>query len=472
MRRYATKTWLWLAAVVLIGLAASFGPVLYKTALVGSGFTAEMLCNGVFVSRRAPESLLMEDLRGPGYEPLRLFSHDIDRAAKRVTASLFGLARQTAIYREGLGCTRLAGRSEAELRAEAKNLFQPLPPVSDALWPEGERVQLGTLPEGIDGIELDKAIDAIFSEPDPAHPRRTRALVVVYRGRIVAERYAPGFDAATPLIGWSMSKSATDALIGMRVMDGKLAVTENALMPEWRDSNDKRRAITLDEMLRMTSGLKFDETYDDDLSDVVQMMFVAPGAAAFAAAKPLSVPPGTRWSYSSGTTNIIAAILRETFSNEADYLRYPRARLFAPLFMRSAVLEPDTAGIFVASSFLYASARDWARLGLLFLQDGMWQGKRLLPEGWVAYSLTPTKLSRDGEFGAHLWTKLPETRDGGEPPFPDDAFYMLGHDQQTVAIVPSRDLVIVRLGLTREGGDWDNARDLAPILDAFPVRAP
>jgi hypothetical protein len=139
--------------------------------------------------------------------------------------------------------------------------------------------------------------------------------------------------------------------------------------------------------------------------------------------------------------------------------------------MRSAVLEPDASGIFAASSFLYATPRDFARLGLFFLHDGVWEGTRILPEGWVAYALTPTKLSPDGQYGAHVWLKLPESRGDGEPPMPEDAYYMLGHDDQVVAVVPSRDLVIVRLGLTREDGDWDSARELAPIVSAFPLIA-
>jgi CubicO group peptidase (beta-lactamase class C family) len=151
-------------------------------------------------------------------------------------------------------------------------------------------------------------------------------------------------------------------------------------------------------------------------------------------------------------------------------LRFPRERLFEPLGMRSTVLEPDASGTFIGCSFLYASARDWARLGLLFLHDGVWQGERLLPEGWVAYSLKPTIQSPEDEYGAQVWLKLPESAELGEPPMPEDTYYLLGYNEQVVAIVPSHDLVIVRLGLTREGGDWDNARDLAPLVNAFPIR--
>ena len=470
MRKRRTILLLLLAAIV--AACALLGPRLYRTALLGSGFTAQMLCAGVFVSGRDPQALLDEDLTGKGYELLRYFQPEVDREGKRVSASLHGLARQTAIYRQGFGCTLLDGKSEGELRADDPLVFLSLVSPNPAiLWPEGEQVALGTLPDGVDGAALAKAVDEAFAEPDPAHPRRTRALVVVYGGRIVAERYAPGFDAAMPLIGWSMSKSAVNALVGLRVKDGKLALSDTALMPEWRGKDDPRRAITLDQLMRMTSGLAFDETYGSSQSDVAQMLFVQGDKAAFAADMPLAYPPGTHWAYSSGTTIILAAVLRQSFTDQRDYLGYPLERLFGPLGMRSAVLQPDASGTFAGSSFLYASARDFARLGLLFLRDGVWEGRRILPEGWIAYSLTPTKLSPGGEYGAHLWLKLPESTVAAKLQMPPDAYYLLGHDQQVIAIVPSHDLVIVRLGLTREDGDWDSTRELAPIVDAFPLRA-
>jgi CubicO group peptidase (beta-lactamase class C family) len=415
------------------------------------------------------ESDAAKDLSGPGYELLSLFWNTVDVENKRVTSSIPGFASQTAIFRDGLGCTLLNGKSEEELRAETAGLF-PDPPSSnnEALWPEGERVDLVALDQGVGKAALDKAVDAAFAEPDPLHPRRTRALVVVHGGRIVAERYAPGFDATMPLMGWSITKGALNALIGFRVKDGKLAVTDKKLLPEWRGEGDKRGDISLDNLLRMSSGLAFDESYDNPLADVTQMLFAEGDQAKFAAAKELLYQPGTHWDYSSGASEIIARILRESFATERDYLRFPRERLFDPLGMRSVVLAPDASGTFIASSFLYATARDFARLGLLFLQDGVWQGQPLLPNGWVVYSRGPARTLADGSYGAHIWLRLPKSLGLGVPPMPEDAYYFLGHDEQIVAIVPSRDLVIVRLGLTRDGGDWDHARDLAPIVQAVP----
>lgn len=458
-----------LAAIAAAGLVAG-GFYAYRVARVGSGFSAEILCGAVFVSGRAAEEVKANDLSGPGYELLRFFQQTVERDSKRVTASLYGFAAQTAIYREGLGCTLVDGKSEADLRAEAQALAVTPPADTGALWPEGERVEPDAQPKGVDRPALDAALAAAFAEPDPERPRNTRALVVVHRGRIAAERYAPGFDAAMPLIAWSMTKGALNALVGLRVKDGKMALTDRALLPEWRGEGDKRRDISLDELLRMSSGLAFDESYDDPLADVTVMLFARGDMAKFAADKPLLHPPGAHWDYASGTSLIIARALRATFATEEDYLRYPRERLFDPLSMRSAVLTSDAAGTLVGSSLLYASARDFARLGLLFLQDGVWQGMRLLPEGWVEYTLAPAKDAPDETYGAHMWLKLPLSDGYGEPPMPDDAYYFLGHDEQIIAVIPSRDLVIVRLGLTARGGAWDHARDLAPIVNAFPPR--
>jgi hypothetical protein len=455
-----------LLAAVLAAIAFHW---IYLTALLGSGYMAETLCSGLFVSGRDRESIFAEELSGPGYEVLGLFQADIDDQRKIVIGSAYGLWPRTAVFRDGLGCTLAIGETEAHLQAEAANLFvAPETPDQDALWPVGERVELENLPSEIDNDALKAAIDAAFTEPDPAHPRRTRALVVVHKGQIVGERYAPGFNTTTPLLGWSMSKAATNALVGLRVMDGALATSDAKLLAEWRGEGDARAEITLDQLLRMTSGLAFEEGYGSNTSDVAQMLFAKADAAGFAVRQPLVAAPGTLWHYSSGTSNIISLILRRSFTDERDYLRFPRERLFAPLGMRSAVIESDAAGTFISSSLMYASARDWARLALLFAQNGVWQGNRLLPQDWVAYSLRPTPEAPAKDYAAHFWLKLPES---GEQTLSDDAYYMLGFDQQIAAIIPSRDLIIVRLGLTRRGGAWDHARDLAPIVQAFPPAA-
>src|SRR5262245_1244189 len=282
MISFKRRTWLMLAAIAAAAIVAA-GFHAYRIARVGSGASAELLCAGVFVSGRAPDDVKANDLTGPGYELLRFFQQTIDRDGRRVTASAYGLGSQTAVYRDGLGCTLIDGVSEAELRKEAQGLDIKPSLDPEALWPEGERVDLGADADGVDRGALDAAVAANFAEPNPSRLRDTRALVVVHRGRIVAERYAPGFNATMPLVGWSVTKGALNALIGMRVKDGKLAVADRALMPEWRGEDDKRRDITLDDLLRMSSGLAFDESYDNPLADVTVMLFARGDMAKFTA---------------------------------------------------------------------------------------------------------------------------------------------------------------------------------------------
>jgi CubicO group peptidase (beta-lactamase class C family) len=317
-----------------------------------------------------------------------------------------------------------------------------------------------------------EALDAAFSEPGPLRLRRTRAVVVVYNGRIIAERYAPGFSRYTPLIGWSMTKSVINALIGILVKEGRLKLQDRTLIPEWREPGDPRGDITLDQLLRMSSGLTFNEDYTNPLKDVIYMLLGTGDMAAYAAKKPLQTKPGCKWEYSSGTTNILARILRDRLSDRAfDHLTFPRRALFDPLSMSSAVMEPDASGTFVGSSFMYASARDWARFGLLYLNDGVWAGERILPEGWVAYSRTPTTLSPHGEYGAHFWLDIPSYYKTGESrgiSLPSDAFHAAGHEGQFITIIPSRKLVVVRLGLTRLKGAWDQKLFIGKILEAIP----
>jgi CubicO group peptidase (beta-lactamase class C family) len=317
---------------------------------------------------------------------------------------------------------------------------------------------------------LARVLAASLTEPDPRKLRRTRAALVVHGGRLLAESYAPGYGPASRLCGWSMTKGVMSALVGILAGEGRLSLKDRALLPEWRRPGDPRADIALEDLLRMRSGLAFSDVYSDPLSDVTRMLFVSQSAAGLAAARPLCAAPGDRWAYSSGTTNIISRVARGAFPSHADYLAFPRRALFGPLGMSSALLEPDAAGDFVASSFMYATARDWARFGLLYARDGVWAGRRVLPEGWVGFSRTPTPQSPDGRYGAHWWLRL--SRDfGGETEaakrLPADAFHAQGHEGQVVSVIPSLDLVAVRLGMSIRADAWDHAAFLADVLDAL-----
>src|SRR5262245_19559368 len=444
---------------LLAVLAATGAYYFHRLLLVGSAFTAKTLCDGVFISRRDAASVLEEDARADQISLLRLIDPEVHSGSRSVTASFHGLAERTAVYREGLGCTLAIGVDEEVLRGRA------VPPATTRPTASVARQQLtrDETAKGMDREKLRGLLDRAFSEPDPARLRRTRAVVIVQDGSIVAERYAAGYSRDTALLGWSMAKSALNALIGVLVKQGRLRLEASGSLRSWSSPGDPRGSITLDQLLRMESGLEFVEDYVNPLRDVTWMLLGTGDAAAYAAAKPLLAPPGTRWHYSSGTTNIISRVMREAIADDAEYLAFPRRALFDRIGMASAVIETDAAGNFVASSFMHASARDWARLGLLYLQDGVWGGERILPEGWVQYSVTPAPAS-DGKFGAHFWLKL-----GGHSPglLPPGAYHMAGHDGQFVTIVPEKKLVVVRLGLSRVPRAWDQTAFVAEVIGAI-----
>jgi CubicO group peptidase (beta-lactamase class C family) len=390
------------------------------------------------------------------YRPLRLFRSRVDREGRTVTAGLWPFASRTATYRDLTGATlNFGGRT---LIAQA-----PVPPGgNEAASPDSPwRVSQGP-------AALDRLVASAFREPDPGRLRRTRAILVAKDGRIIAERYAPDFGETTRFPGWSMTKSVLNALVGILVGENRLSLTDRALMPNW-DASDPRASITLDDLLRMRSGLAFSEVYEDLRSDVIEMLFNRPDAAAYAANRRLMAQPGTTWSYASGTTNILSAILRRVVGDD-DYPSWPRRALFAPLGMTSAIIEPDASGTFVASSFMLATARDWARFGQLYLQDGVWERRRLLPSGWVRYSTAQTPQAPGLIYGAHWWLGLKPELGGGTAAalrIPRDAFFAVGHEGQVLTVIPSLSLVVVRLGLSIHIDAWDHASFLSELVDVI-----
>jgi hypothetical protein len=450
-------------------LAVLAGRGLLRLAGVGAAYHAKTLCSAVFVSGRAPEAVLAEDLAAEGLEAMAWFRARVEREAGVVRSSLAGLVEREAVYRPGLGCALVLGG----VRPPGPPTTWAPRPSSDPRWPwpEGD----GPCPEpptpGVDDDRLRAVMDSALKEIDPVRPRRTRALVVAQRGRLLAERYAPGFGPETALAGWSMSKSVLAALVGVLVGEGRLALEGPVPVPAWGSAGDPRRAITLRDLLRMSSGLGFEEVYTNPLADVTWMLFGEPDTAGYAAARPLAHPPGTAWSYSSGTSNILSGVLRAMVGEEAQ-LAFPRRALFDRLGMGSAVLETDPSGTFVGSSFMLASARDWARFGELLRLEGVWRGERVLPEGWVGFmrSPAPAAAAQGRGYGGHLWLEIPAEFRGPDPgpELPGDAFHLIGHQGQFVSVIPSRGLVVVRLGLSGLPRAWDHQAFLAELLAALP----
>jgi CubicO group peptidase (beta-lactamase class C family) len=451
--------------VVIAGLVFGYH-YLSSIAPIATGYAAKVLCSSVYVSGREYGSVINEDLEMIGDYKIKACLDGKGRAAE---ASMLGMFKRRALYREGLGCALLIGIEEDKLREQAAGV-ESLPLEQGGLpWPQGNFISR-EIPEGIDTEKLVKAVDKAFAEIQGQGSRRTRAVVVLYKGDIVAERYGPGIGRDTPLLGWSMTKSVINALVGILVGQGKLDLYAPAPVPEWQTPDDPRRKITLDQLLRMESGLRFVEEYEENIdSDCNAMLFNSIDAAGFAAAMPLETEPGSKWSYSSGSVNILARIVRQASGkNEAEQFGFPRKALFEKIGMSSAIMEPDPSGTFMGSSFMYATARDWARFGLLYLNGGVWMGKRILPDGWITYSTTPTPHAPSGEaYGKLFWLNTGKNV-RWIPELPEDMFSANGHEGQYVMVIPSRDIVIVRLGLTRGPSSREILSFVADILDALP----
>jgi CubicO group peptidase (beta-lactamase class C family) len=319
-----------------------------------------------------------------------------------------------------------------------------LPPVpADVVFPT-EAWQHAGPPAGALRRGLLPLVEDAVAEPQPELASRTDALLVVHRGRIVAERYAAGFGPDDTQPSWSMAKSMLHAAVGILVRQGRLSVAKPAEVPEWAGDGDQRAAITLDQLLHMTPGLRFAEDYvDAEVSDVIRMLF-RPGAedtGAFAAAFPLDHQPDAVSNYSSGTSNIISRIIRDMVGPHDAYGRFLRTELFDRIGMASATPKFDGSGSWIASSFCFCTPRDFAKFGLLYLRDGVWDGQRLLPEGWVDYARTPAPAQpTDTEhgYGAHWWLLRDDL----------GSFFASGYLGQYIFLVPALDLIVVRHGET------------------------
>ncbi len=460
------------ALALLATPALAEAPPIKSAADLGTAVSAQIACAGIFVAARAEADVLRDDVRAlaPFTQVIRL---SVDRTARTVTASAPGAATRTALYRPVAGCTLLTGdTAPAVLDAQAARL-NAMKPQSMKRWPMGD-APVPTVQAAADAkvnrAALDKAVLAAFDEQNKGGYPDTRAIVVVQGGAIVAERYAPGFDRNTELLGWSATKSIMGTLVGLLVDDGKLKLDAPAPVPEWQGKGDPRATITLRQLLTMSSGLSFAESYVPG-TDSIRMLFEAGDMGALAAKLPLKETPGTKWSYSSGTTNILSRIVfQATGGTLAGMTRYAQKRLFEPTGMTSALIEPDEAGVMVGSSYGYATARDWARYGLLHLNKGKAGGRQLLSRQWLDFALSPTAANPLPVYGGQIWLNRREVGGAGRQvlkDMPTDAFMAMGHNHQIVAVIPSQDAVIVRLGWTPEGQTFDWNKYLSQIAAAL-----
>ena len=435
-----------LSLLVVAGCSSKAG----RPVRIATGYISHVVCSYVFVSGLDPARVSMDDVAGnPVFNGFHwALRHTVDRERREVTAQTVLGFESRAVYREGLGCLNLNGARPPEV---------PTPPEVDAGGEVAVRLPDIGGPSVVTPSDagLKAAVDRAFAEPEGKTVKRTHAVVVVHQGRVVAERYADGFGIDTPIHGWSATKSVNNALLGILVRQGKLDMHQPAPVTAWQEVGDRRQAITPDQLLRMESGLDLGDSLSASFStswDIsARMMFNEPDMAGFAEGAALTASPGTRWSYANGNPAILARIVRDQVGGHAvDVLRFARRELFGPLGIRRATLEIDATGTPIAGAFLFMTAREWARFGLLFLENGEVGGQRILPEDWVRYSTTPTPNASVG-YGAGWWVNegnSPGARFRRGLGMPADAFMAMGIYGQTVVVVPSEHLVITRFGTT------------------------
>lgn len=427
-------------------LLAILGGCIYLNSLMPiiTGYAAKNLASAVFVSGREAKDVEALDLN---FSFIRFTSNTVDFENKTVT-SRFLWGKSTAVYREGYGVTLLRGATADGLR---KQRFP-----ASVLGEEREqqdstsKAQLSVGDSAVAERLVPIAKSFVGERAYHGHPF---AFVVLHKGGVVAECYDKGIGPDTKLLSWSVAKSFVNALIGIMVKDSILDIHAPMDIPEWQ--GDGRKAITIHDLMQMQSGLKWNEDYGTR-SDVNIMLHCESDMGLFALLKPLEYEPGTHWQYSSGTANIVMRYLRSRFSSDEAFLRYMHSRLFAPLGIFGAVFEQDMSGTPLGSSYLYATAKDFARFGQMFLDDGCVGGERILPEGWVDYTRTPAAASGN-HYGAFFWLN----RNGKFPDVPKDMYYSDGHDGQNIFIFPSHQLVVVILGYSPKP---DNLIDFNALL--------
>lgn len=429
--------------LLLVGVSYKYYPQLG----VATGYAAKKVCTCTYVTDRSKEEVEQHDLY---FTILPMVKNTLDKSLKSVTSTLFGLSPQTAIYKPGLGCVLLQG--EDDYNVEFPRVLET------ADHPEVLNEQpLKT--EGIDLNILKKAIDNEFNQDGNLSTKQTTSIIVIHRDTLIAERYAPPFTRDMAQLGWSMTKSWMNAFAGILVKDGLISIEKDHLFPEWK--NDHRKDIKLKHLLNMVSGLEWNEDYAT-VSDATRMLYYSEDVSSIALSKPLTFEPGIEWYYSSGTTNLLSRYYRNVLGNESTYLTFLKQRLFDKLNMSSAFIETDESGTMIGSSYGYATPRDWAKFGLLYLHDGLWQGQRILPEGWVDYSKTVVDGSK-GKYGAQFWLN----QNGVQyPDAPHDMIIADGFLGQYVFVIPSYDVVIVRMGTGKAG--FDENMFLKNVLSAIP----
>jgi len=400
-----------------------------------SGFSAKSVASGHFIDHRSQEIIEKND---NDFDVLGWATNEINESGKFARATVLGLKQRKAIYRAGLGATLINDDFDVNKPYEVPKRTKSNNNLS---FPYGDVEPKDTVFENVNYIKLNQVVANAFDAKGNNY-KRTRSVLVIYKDKIIAEKYADGFTKNNVILGWSMTKSITGTLFGILENQRRFDIYKPAPIAEWQ--NDNRKYITTNDLLHMNSGLEWDEYYDR-ICDATKMLYQAEDMSRSQLIKPAVFKPNTHWNYSSGTTNLLSGILRKQFKTHQEYLDFWYSALIDKIGMHSMLVETDMAGNYVGSSYGWATTRDWSKLGLLYLHKGNWNGEQLFDPSWAKYVSTPTDTSH-GRYGAQFWLNegyyFPEV--------PRDMYYCSGFQGQMVAIIPSMDLVIVRMGLTEE----------------------
>ena len=433
---------------------------------LGAATYAKVLCSAVFVSGRDAEEAKQNSAYFLMTEPDRAkpIVADVDRPAKRVRVTVDAITRTAAFYGDQ-GCV-IHPADHDGVHFKPVPVRTTLPDANLHAWPMGDAPSTEPWPAGLDRAKLQAAVDLAFADPAGL----TAAMVVLHKGQIVGERYMPGITKDTQLESWSMGKSLTATLVGLAIKDGAFSLDDPAPVPDWRRPGDPRGAIRVRDVMNMASGLSFtgqDDRWMDPTWQYHDHFFIYAGAVdafKYAISSPVEFAPNTVGRYRNSDPMTLGFLVRQHVERKGEvYLTYPQRALFDKIGIRRQVLEPDPWGNFLLSGYDYGTARNWARLGLLYLRDGVWNGQRLLPEGFAKFVSTPAPAWRRPEYGGQFWIN-----GIGQWNLPRDAYFMSGAGGQHTFIVPSHDLVIVRMGHQRGapiGGKLLN-QSLAAIMAA------
>lgn len=424
-----------IAVILLIGIMFGFY-YLYVRLPIINGYAAKNMCSCVFVAGREQKDIETNDLN---FSLVKYASNTIDFENKTVTSSFWGMRSQKAYYNEKIGCSMVNKGKPFN----TENIDIQFPKKLTASSAFVDFTSKKEIPSNINKEKLQNAIDKHFQEVEGENTRNTRAFLVLYGNQLITEKYSEGFDKDTRQLGWSMAKSIMSTLTGILVQQGKIDINQPTGIETWQ--NDERKKITWNHLLQMNSGLEWEENYGA-ISDVTKMLYAEDDIYSFAVNHKLDGTPGKTWKYSSGTSNILSGLIRKQLDDDEAFLNFANKELFNWIGAESMVLETDPSGTIVGSSYAWATPRDWAKYGLLYLQNGKVADQQIFPDWWAEYTATPAEGS-EGKYGAQFWKQ----NDEEFPNVPKDMYFADGFQGQRIFIIPSKNLVIVRFGLTNKG---------------------